>query len=379
VLLIVGAFVLLYESPMTYMALYVVLAMPLLSLVLILVSKRAFSVTTRLAPPDIVKGEQTQYIIVLGNHSFLPASSVRVRFNADHPAIETDITDQFISIMPRKYKEIAFNVSAKYRGHFKVDIKDIVLYDFLGLFKFRQGHDNAVVLTVRPKVSDVSHLTLVPAASGTEDFRDFSFQEDYSIISDLRKYQPTDGYKRIHWKVSAKKNELVSKNFQSARRDTAAVIVDSSKVFGDSLMLLSLEEALKVEDAIMEACVSAIAQCVKRQKFCTLYYLGGNTSTFGYTSDFQYLYDAACAIQFDTYEPAAFEEYLTNFAEAHNDADNLIILVKDLTDAVFGACTTLKTYGNNVIVFCFAHKTWQNEKIQLLHDMDIEVMYYGQN
>ncbi|MCL2753295.1 MAG: DUF58 domain-containing protein, partial [Defluviitaleaceae bacterium] len=374
-----GAFVLLYESPMTYMALYVVLALPLLSLALILASKRHFFVVGWLTKADITKGEQTQYVIDVANRSFLPASSVRVRFDTSHPAIITDMKDQYLSIMPRKSNQIAFNVSAKYRGNYTLGIKSIVVFDFLGLFKFQQKQIPAATLIVRPLVADIEYLKLVPATSGTEDFRDFSYQEDYSVISDLRKYQPTDGYKRIHWKVSAKKGELTSKNFQSAKRNTAAVVIDNSKIFGDSLNLMSLDEALETEDAMMQTCVSALAQCVKRQKFCSLHYLGGNTQTFGYSSDFDYLYDAACSVQFDTYEPSAFEKYIADFAEAHGDADNLIIITKDLTDAVFAACSTLKTYGNNIILFCFGDKEWQNEKIGFLRDLDIEVMHYAQN
>jgi len=372
---VAASLVFLYESQMTYMALYVVLSLPVLSLLLVLVSKRRFSVIGWLTAPDISKGEQTKYILDIVNHSFMPASSLRVRFRADHPAVTTDFKDVFLHIPAKKSKQIEFNVFAKHRGHYELGVENIVLYDFLGLFKFRQKYSNTATLVVRPPIVDIKHLPLVTAQSGTEDYRDFRQQEDYTVVSDLRKYQPTDGYKRIHWKVSAKRGELTSKVFQTAKRNTAALILDNSKIFDGKFMQFDEMGALAVEDAMMEAYVSVLSQSIKRGQVCNLFYLGSEADA-EYSADFTYLFSHACAIEFSNYEFAAFEEFLTTLAAAQLEMDNLIIFVKEITEAVFAACSTLKMYGNNVILIYFKNPSWQQEKIKLLQEMNIEVMHY---
>ncbi|MCL2375814.1 MAG: hypothetical protein FWC76_00320, partial [Defluviitaleaceae bacterium] len=49
--------IVLYEDSITYMALYAVLALPLLSLVLTFVSRRRFTVEERITQDNIIKGE----------------------------------------------------------------------------------------------------------------------------------------------------------------------------------------------------------------------------------------------------------------------------------------------------------------------------------
>jgi len=221
-------------------------------------------------------------------------------------------------------------------------------------------------------------LPLAYSQSGAEDVRDFTQQEDYALISDLRKYQPTDGYKRIHWKVSAKKNELVSKNFQSTKRNTAALIIDNSKIYDGGLALFDIDGALALEDAMMEAYVSVLAQCARRGQVCNLFYLGNEVSG-NYTAEFEDLYDASCSIKFGEYESAYFNEYITNFSLMQVDTDNLILFVKEISSIVFNAASVLRMYGNNVIVFYFrqGRSRDQQERIDRLHEMDVVTIGYG--
>jgi len=326
--------------------------------------------TERLERDDIVKGEGTQYIIDVANNSFMPAASVRVRFKAGSPAVVTDLVDQFISIRAFKSEQTVFNVSSKYRGAFDIGVQDIVLYDFLGLFKFKQAHDKTLTLIVRPQVASCAELPLKLSQVGAEDSRDMNFEEDYSVISDLRKYQPTDGYKKIHWKMTARKNELISKNFQGTKRNTVAFILDNSAIIDIGYHISKSESALMMEDALVECLVAAVAQSVWRRNLCALYFLGGGMQE--YSGDFEYLYQAASAIKFGEYQAADFDGYLDTFAKMQVDAENVVIVVKEITGAVSGAAQTLKLFGNNVIVLYFKKAKWKHEEgVAELREMGI--------
>ena len=356
----------LYEDGMTYAALYMVLALPAVSFLLALLSRRRFWVGARLVDSTIVKGDTTQFVLIIHNRGFMPIHSVRARFMGDCPAIETDFADQYLSVWPFKSQEMVFNITAKYRGEYEVGAESVVMYDFLGIFKFKQKNIGLMPLMVRPRVVDIAALPLAVAASGADDVKDYNQQEDYALISDLRKYQPTDGYKKIHWKMSAKKNELVSKNFQSTKSNTAAFVIDNS------IMPMWGEERMALEDAMMEGLVSALSHCVARRQLCSLYFLGSD-NTQDYTANFEYLYSLASGITFEKFEMRDFDAYFANYARMQLDVENLIVFVREINDAVYAAAQSLKLFGNNVIIFYYheAKGVRQGDRIARLREMDI--------
>ena len=337
VLAVLILLIFLYEDSITYMALYAVLALPLLSLVFTLVSRRRFTVEERLTQDNIIKGETVQYVFNVRNNSFLPYTSVRVRFKANSSAVTADFTDQFFAIWPYKKHEILFNISAKYRGNYEIGVLNIMLYDFLGLFRFEQKHDRAFILTVRPRVLDVTGLPLSKADSGAENVKNFMAEEDYALISDLRKYQPTDGYKKIHWKASAKKNELVSKNYQNTKRNSVALLLDNSLI-GAGAGMKGEDAASAMEDIMMEAYVSALSYCVRNGYISSLFYMGDEQNE-GAHGNFEYLYTIASKIRFGS-EHNDFNAYIVNYSKMQADAENVIIFAQEISDAVFATAQT---------------------------------------
>ena len=353
----------LYEAPMTYIAFYTVLALPVLSFGLAVMSRRRFTVRESLSEESITKGDSVQYVFGVRNNGFLPCTSVRVRFKSNSAAIVTDFADHFFSIGAYKSHRVIFNITAKYRGNFEVGVLGITMYDFLGLFRFEQKHDKTLNLTVRPRVLDIEGLPLSNAEGGVDHSKNFMAEEDYAVISDLRKYQPTDGYKKIHWKASAKKNELISKNYQNHSRNLTTVIVDNSVIGGDE------DTALATEDAILEGCVSALAYCSKRQHICSLYYMGGDEGQ-GVSGSFNYLYDVASVMTFGLYDD--FGSYFVNYSKMQTYAENLIVLTRSVSDQVFATAQTLRTLGNNVMVVYFAEPEGEDiKKINRLNDIAV--------
>jgi len=356
-------FVYLYESEMTYMALYAVLLLPVVSFVLTVISRRQFSMEEELTRENIVRGEDVAYIFRVRNNSFLPCANVRVRFKANSSAIETDFRDKYFYIGPRKVREDVFRINAKYRGVYEMGVASILLYDFLGLFKFEQSHSKVLALTVRPRILHLHKLPLVTATQGLDTAKNFTQEEDYSEISDLRKYQPTDGYKKIHWKVSAKRGELLSKNYQALKRNTAALVIDN---FIDE----PTEDALAMEDAVMEAAVSVLSHASRLQYLVSLHYMGGSTAG----GSFEYLYSAASAIQFDKLD---FDNFLPNFEKMQTDAENVVIFAQKISESLYACCASLRIFGNNVIVFHFGkHNAEEERRLRELQELRINCISF---
>jgi len=331
--------------------------LPVFSYLMARLAKGRFIVTESLEKDFIIKGQEVKYYFEVKNNSFLPCTSVKVSFDKSSFALESDFEDIFFSIMPFKVYQVIFKVGSKYRGVFPLGVKSIVLYDFLGLFSFEQIHTKSLDLVVSPKVVNMAPLPLVPANQGIET-RDTSRQEDYFIVSDLRKYQPGDGYKKIHWKMSAKKRELISKNFQGIKKNSARIIVNNS------VTKMSPLERLILEDKIMESAVSILNQVTARG-----YTVGFSCMGSEAEGTFDYLYQIASKTEFfEIRERETFDKYLVNFSKMQVDTDNLIILMQSIKSNVLETILSIASLGNNVVVVYFddSEITRENKNLHYL-------------
>jgi uncharacterized protein (DUF58 family) len=335
--------------------LYAVLILPLLSLGLALIFKRRFTVEEALSSEYVAKGDAVQFKFTVKNNSFLPWTCIQARLETHSPGIHIDDEEKYFSVRPYKSNEVIFNISAKYRGSYKAGVSNLLVYDFLGLFKFKQKHGQMLEFTVTPRVFDIPFLPLDSVIQDAAADKNRRHDEDYSVIADLRKYLPTDGYKKIHWKASAKKNELISRDFQETEKNAAVLLVDNSAPSADRFA------NLEREDAVVEALVSAMAYCSKRGFPISLRCLMDEDA--GFTTDFEYLYKTAAALEFGDF--GGFNDYLQNYASLYGNPANLIIFIQDINANALSALRLLRLSGNNIIVFYFNEAKYRNEMDQL--------------
>ena len=119
----------------------------------------------------------------------------------------------------------------------------------------------------------------------------------------------------------------------------------------------------------MECCVSAIAYCIRRQHFCSVYFMGGDDTT-GATGNFDYLYNVASIMPFGLHDN--FGLYFMNFSKMQSHAENLVVLTKTINDYVFATAQTLRALGNNVMIVYFSKPEQEDlERIVRLNDLSI--------
>ena len=337
-------FVYLYESPMTYMALYAVLLLPILSFLFALFSKRRLLLAERLTTDVVTKNQKTSFQIVIRNRYFLPCISVRVQFVANEIGLTVDEMEKFVSIPSFGQREVAFEIQGKYRGEYEVGVTELILHDFLGLFRFKQKHTEKLSLIITPRILPISALPLDMIIQETVISRRNLQGDDYSTISDLRKYQPTDGYKKVHWKATAKRNELISKNFQATERMATTFFVDNT-VIGNSL-----EQRMQHEDILMEAVVSVMYHCFRLGQPISFHYIGEGYVDF--TTDFSHLYKQASGLVFQ--QGNLFKKVLRDYLKWNKDEMNLMVFTHRVDEEMLSLLQAFRLAGNQVQLFLFS-------------------------
>jgi len=174
--------VFIYEHEATYTALYAILLLPLVSLISALILRNRYIVKEEFNAQEIMKGEILQYTFTLTNDSFLLCTNAYVSFSADWEAMDTDITDQSLFLLPYKSSELTFNIYPKYRGTYRVGVKEITIYDFLGIFKFTQTRDVKLKFKVNPSVRPISDFPILRTIADATETNNSLYDENYSVV-----------------------------------------------------------------------------------------------------------------------------------------------------------------------------------------------------
>lgn len=152
------------------------------------------------------------------------------------------------------------------RGMFThVSIKTNI-QDPLRLFSKSFEHIRPIDLLVYPRVYDLKyfHVPLM-GHQGTKKSLRYG-QEDYSNIKKVRPYNAGDSMKRIHWKLSSKRDDFFVKEYESTSSAKAYVILDAHK---ENYVH---DHALRVEDCAVEVVASISKYTLRKNTETTLIY-----------------------------------------------------------------------------------------------------------
>ncbi len=130
--------------------------------------------------------------------------------------------------MPHRVQSIRLPIHAAHVGVFSVGLHSCTVEDLLGLVRkqipLRQTSFDLVVL---PRTFDVDPLRLAPGDPGSELMARAT--EDLNAPSDVRNYQPGDAMKKIHWKLSLRKGELMVRKFDEPVLQDVLILMDCSR------------------------------------------------------------------------------------------------------------------------------------------------------
>ena len=129
--------------------------------------------------------------------------------------------------MPGRTQTLRMTVNAAHVGVYRSGIRSCTVEDLMGLFEKKVlSDDTSFELTVLPLTFQTEPLAMAPGDPGSDSMARAT--EDLSAPSDVREYQPGDAMKKIHWKLSLRKNELIVRKFDEPVLQDALILMDCS-------------------------------------------------------------------------------------------------------------------------------------------------------
>lgn len=351
-LIITFTFVYYYGGKVPNMFFYTVLVLPIVSFIYMVIGYFMLKYEQRLDNDLIFKGDKATFIVNITNRSFFILPYVSISFLNDKGGVIQKHKINNISLKPFSKREVSVDYIYKYRGYFKLGVSTIEIQDFLGIFKFTLKNKTPLYITVYPQIIDIDEFYLSSGDISVSDNMPSSGgeQEDISTIEEINKYNYGDSLRKIHWKLTAKTNELMIKEYEKVGSRSAILILDLQSNNYES------ENNAAIEDKLLETTIGVLRYCIYNDAEVKLIYdsEGINAIKCSNFLDFQKAYEALAKVEFN--QRASFKDIIASEANCNiGKADIIIatsninyILYKELNKSILLGCniTLIYIYGN---------------------------------
>ncbi len=194
------------------------------SLLAVVWAAKTMTVSSGLSGRTVRRGESVTLEMVVRHQGWLPIAPIQLELYATPDTPETAVR---LRDAPGKTQRLTLPFHAAHVGVSRPGVKRCTVEDVFALFAMtvepRTGREELLVL---PMPFDVEPLRFAPGDPGSEVMARAT--EDVSNPADFRAYQPGDAIKKIHWKLSARKGDLMVRRFEEPVLSDALVLMDCS-------------------------------------------------------------------------------------------------------------------------------------------------------
>jgi uncharacterized protein (DUF58 family) len=168
-------------------------------------------------------GERLAATYTLRNTSQIPKFWLEAHTPSTLPV---PLPGRAVALGPRDERSWIARVPLTRRGHYRVDPLVIRTGDPLGLFEASAAVGAGATITVYPRVEALPRWRLPSAGlEGTHSQPERTMQAT-PLVTSIRPYLPGDAYNRIHWKMSARQQELQVKEFDLEQTADVWIFLD---------------------------------------------------------------------------------------------------------------------------------------------------------
>lgn len=284
------------------MLLYMVLCIPIAEIAMMGITYHFFKVSYALDKRIVVKGDTVEYEVDLVNPTFFVFSPIKVYyigykllFSEAH--LEKENTVLLYPHSSKKYKKI---ITCKYRGSYRIGVDHIEIQGFFGLFKLAYRAVETNNILVYPTVYEMKAIHSQHVMNETTESIVSFDKFDQSIFSEIRQYQQGDALNKIHWKLSARKDEWITKEYEGSVNNKTKIMINNEA------LTLGHDKNIILEDYLIEGVVALSQYLLENSTPLEMYWHHYETKmVYGTTTkDFTKFYEALAHLSFEHAENA---------------------------------------------------------------------------
>lgn len=357
-----GVFASYFGGNISYALFYLAIFIPIISFLYTVYVYFRFKIYQSMDNYIVVKGDWNNYSFIIANEDFISFRNVKVNFLHDKSTIKKTEESMEYALLPSDKERMETKLRCNYRGEYSVGVDSIQVTDFLYLFSITYPITSKLKVLVYPRVVSLEQLGIAPSLIDSKNPVRYSNTATEELDTEIRRYNPGDNKKRIHWKASAKTNELLSRKYHQKPKAEVVLLMDLSKITDDDLNVVISE------DKIIESILAIGNYYASRGTLShVIYDMEGIKQMSIYNkSDFNAFYKACIKVKFNAKTPIG--ELFARRLQRGGSGIFYVTATTRLTKDLYFSSLQALSGGNRVCILFISDDITENTK-RLIEDM----------
>jgi uncharacterized protein (DUF58 family) len=199
--------------------------LPLLAYGMVARTRYRLTCTRRLEPVRVPAGDPARVVLRLQNVSRMPTG---VMLAEDTVPYMLGGRPRFVldRVIPQRSVDVEYTVRSQLRGRFRVGPLTVRVTDPFGMCEVARSFSSSDVLVVTPHVVGLPDIRLGGDWAGAGESRARSVATSGEDDAATREYRQGDDLRRIHWRSTARRGELMVRREEQPWQSRAALLVD---------------------------------------------------------------------------------------------------------------------------------------------------------
>jgi hypothetical protein len=202
------------------------LFLPLVCLLLVRRTRHELAASRRIVPPRIAVGEEAAVTVTVENNS---VRGVGLLLAGDALPVGLSGQSKFVvsGLAAAAVSETTYRVTGVVRGHHDVGPLTLRLTDSFGMCRLDRSISGVEKIVVVPAVHALPALRRWPDSSAPADTRSNALPQPSADDLMVREYNRGDSLRRVNWRVTARRGELMVRQEEHPPQSRATILLDT--------------------------------------------------------------------------------------------------------------------------------------------------------
>lgn len=217
-----------YNNYALFFLLIILIALPVISYVIMRFGRNRIEVDISTDKTSVGKNVPVDVCFDVKNKSILPIENLTLVVKIyNHFYGNEQVYEIIVPSTPFSRRKAFLDVDNIYCGRMIIEVTELKGYDLFGMFRFILPVNEMSEVMVMPyETISIEELPLATQGSSDDEELQYKKGDDVSQISQIRNYIPGDRLQNIHWKLSAKSDELQVKEFSLSYSDDVILLTE---------------------------------------------------------------------------------------------------------------------------------------------------------
>ncbi len=204
-----------YHNYAMLLILVIMTVIPIFSNIFVYYISKKLKVSLNINQQSVAKNHNIHLNIIVDNPTILSTDNVVVQLKVCNAYYNND--EIFTVIVPataREVRQIEWNFRSKYSGRIVASVVSVKVKDIFKIFTFNCVTNSEADVIVMPNSKPIdNNFSMISEGEGEQNEVQYRKGSDVSEISEIREYIPGDKLQSVHWKLSAKQDKLMVKEY----------------------------------------------------------------------------------------------------------------------------------------------------------------------